>query len=80
MKLYRFTVEHYDSDSDDWTEAGSVLLPFNAGRTHTEHALAAVGIYAPRGADELHWNHTARPDQYGEIYASGQLIVRLTSV
>jgi len=79
MSLYKFTVEYYDAECDDWSDAGAVLLPFNASHSHTEHALAAVGVFAPRGADELYWNHTPRPEQYGEIYdATGQAIVRIT--
>lgn len=79
MTLYKFVVEIYDAGTDDWEDMGKVLLPANASELHTEHALQAVGVFAPRGADTLHWGHTARPDQYGEIYdAAGALLVRIT--
>lgn len=76
MKLYKFVVEAYDAENDDWDTVGKVLLPFNASYQHTEHALQAVGVYAPRGADTLDWG----PEQYGEVRdASGTVLVRMTA-
>lgn len=76
-KLIKFQVESYDVESDDYEEMGVVLLPDHAQHSHVEHALAAVGVYAPRGADELHWDcGTSYP--YAQILdASGACIVRL---
>lgn len=59
MKLYRFRVEIFCADDDDWDEAGSVLLPDFAPVGHVEHALASLGIYAPRGEDFLFWCETS---------------------
>ena len=38
-----------------WEDAGSVLLPPGCDSFGVETALQAVGVYAPRGADELEW-------------------------
>lgn len=50
----RFMVELYD-ELGDWQPLGSVLLMPGATRRKVEHALRAVGVYAPRGADKLRW-------------------------
>ncbi len=42
-------------DLDDF-EPGSVLLPHGAGERAVEAALAAVGIYAPRGPEVVDWS------------------------
>jgi hypothetical protein len=54
-RIYTFDVEVYDPEADDFDLVGSVLLPDHALRHEVEHALAAVGVYCPRGADELTW-------------------------
>ena len=41
-------------DLDDF-DAGSVLLPKGACERQVEAALAAVGIYAPRGPETVEW-------------------------
>lgn len=40
--------------------AGTVLLYWNAAAHEVEHALAAVGVYAPRGTDKIEWLSSAR--------------------
>lgn len=59
--LLRFYVEAYDEETDDWNLVGSVLLPDCAPDREVEHALAAVGLYVPRGADELDWGSSSVP-------------------
>lgn len=73
--LRQYEVEVYDAQSDDFDEVGSVLLPPFATDSSVARALAACGVYAPRGLDELHWG-------IGDFAAliwdgEGQLIVRL---
>lgn len=78
-KLHRFEVESYVASDDDWEEHGSVLLPDHAGYGAVEHALAAVGVFAPRGADMLEWDcGTSYP--YAQIMdQAGNLLVRITA-
>lgn len=53
--LYPLMVEIYNFDAHDWEELGRVLLPAKAPSREVEHALASVGVYAPRGGDLLDW-------------------------
>jgi hypothetical protein len=64
--------------SGGYESAGSVLLPYGADPEWVEHALTLVGVYAPRGYDELVW----LDDEGGAIItdASGQPIVLLRNV
>lgn len=55
----KYAVEIYDPECEDWDRVGAVLLPPGSARWAVEGALAVVGIYAPRGADELEWHHGA---------------------
>ena len=48
-----FTVETYDSETDDWAPVGCVILSHAASEHHVEHALAPLGLYVPRGLDSL---------------------------
>lgn len=75
----RFDVELYDPDCDDWEPVGSVLLPQYADELAVEGALAALGIYAPRGADELDWGCVRpMPENCAYIYdANGVPMIRL---
>ena len=67
-----FVVESYDDQSDDWEVIGRVILPFEASRHAVEHALASLGIYAPRGNDTLDWG------DFGVIYNyADEAMVRL---
>ena len=75
--LIRFAVEVYDPEVDDWESKGSVLLPDQAPEHEVEHALAALGLYAPRGADVLEWDQ-ATDFPYAMITdASGTPMVRM---
>jgi hypothetical protein len=56
MQLRKYYVEVYESNCDDFEDRGAVLLPFHAEYSHIEHALAAVGVYAPRGMDHVEWS------------------------
>lgn len=69
---------------DQWIEHGSVLLPPGASYQQVEAALSAVGVYAPRGGDELDWVVPfGAPKQ---IFSAlifdmhGEVIVKLTAV
>jgi hypothetical protein len=60
-RLKRFRVYQLDDPEDSHRYVGSVLLAEGASPSHVEHALAAVGIYAPRGLDELLWSRDVDP-------------------
>jgi hypothetical protein len=66
-------VELYD-ELGNWEPLGSVLLPPRATRRKVEHALRAVGVYAPRGADQLRW----RRDRATIKDSENRPLVRLT--
>lgn len=51
----RYEAYTYDPALDEWELAGSVILPHDAPEHEVEHALVAIGLYCPRGADELEW-------------------------
>ena len=57
MNLHRFRVLAFDGQG--WEPRGSVLLPDFAHERDVEHALAAVGVYAPRGQDYVSWRVSA---------------------
>lgn len=79
-KLYRFSVEVFDNECADWEDRGSVLLPDRAAYSQIEHALACVGVYAPRGMDSVEWDcGTGYP--YAQILDAGMnCIVRLQEI
>lgn len=53
--LLVFDVEVFDVDPFEWQPAGAVILPYPATNEQLEHALAAIGLYCPRGADDVSW-------------------------
>lgn len=53
--LHRYMVESWDEETQGWSKHGSVCLPVGAPDHEIEHALAAVGVYAPRGMDWTEW-------------------------
>lgn len=58
LKLRRFRVE---CRTPERTINGQVLLfEGDTERHRIEHALVALGIYAPRGADRVHWTRDRR--------------------
>ena len=59
MSAHRFVVEAYDDASGEFVELGQVILTTGAREHEVEHALSAVGVYCPRGADELEWSDGA---------------------
>jgi hypothetical protein len=67
-----------------WEGHGSVLLPPGASSFQVESALMGVGVYAPRGADELDW--VIPFGATGQVFsalifdATGEPIVRLIAV
>jgi hypothetical protein len=67
-------------DCDNWDNAGcTVQLRYGAESHEVEAALAAVGLYAPRGLDTLVWG--ACPDAAATIFDSaGNPIVHLLEV
>lgn len=77
--LLRFMVETGEGETGEWKELGSICLANHAPRHECEHALSAVGIYAPRGHDMLEWFD--RPEGiFAMIYdAGGHPTVRLTA-
>lgn len=73
MYLEIFMVESFNEELDNWEEMGRVLLPFGANKQQVEHAVAVLGVYAPRGNDDLEWG------DFAVIYDSiGKAMVRLT--
>ena|SRR5258706_6786794 len=60
-RLKRFRVYQLDDPDEPHALVGSVLLAEGARPREVEHALAAVGIYAPRGLDELLWSRDVDP-------------------
>lgn len=60
-------------------ESASVLLPYGASAREVEHALAVVGVYAPRGPETVEWG--AFPGAEATIFdANGTPIVHLIEV
>jgi hypothetical protein len=76
MKIHRMSVEALSHDGD-YEEMGSVLLPDYAAPSEVEHALVAVGVYAPRGADSLEWHDTASYPSAWIRDGGGEIIVRI---
>lgn len=70
----RYDVESYDPGTDSWEGHGSVILPPKAPEHEVEHALVAIGLYCPRGADELEWFSKRRATVFD---ATGWPMVRL---
>ena len=55
MRARRLVVDVYEPETAGWRRVGMVTLPWGADRLDVEHALVAVGVYAPRGADTMLW-------------------------
>jgi hypothetical protein len=80
-RLCRFRVEpRCDYTQTSGIVVGSVLLPIGATDREVEWALAAVGVYAPRGLDELRWSYATEPPTACIYDCSGNLMVRLRGV
>ena len=81
LKPHRFKV-WCDKESDGHlTESGQILLRDEAPAGEIEHALAPLGIYAPRGADTVKWTNPALGLVVVEVRDGGdRVIVRLESM
>lgn len=79
-KLLRFVVETIELGPDGHCYVsdprGQVLLFWESDARHVEHALVALGVYAPRGLDTVEW---FKPNRVAVIRdAAGAPIARLT--
>lgn len=75
--LLRFHV--YSLYGADEGCVGSVCLHDQALEHHVEHALAAVGLYAPRGADQLVWGGEPEAPWASIFDGSDNEIIRLVT-
>ena len=70
--------------SGHYVNAGSVMLHFGAPAIEVEHALVAIGVYAPRGGDVLTWCDPDVADILSVVAyvdsADGETLVRLLRV
>lgn len=57
--LRRYRVCVFSPDEQAARSAGSVLLYGGAKKSELAHALASVGVYAPRGLDRVVWQRGA---------------------
>jgi hypothetical protein len=80
-KVYIFRVEKFvalvewpnGSSSEEYLFVGCVILPDNAYRDEVAHALMALNIAAPRGADHLTWARTSSPSSSASSSSSEEV-------